>query len=420
MMKKTFFIIIIFLIFSSCDYFGKPDGQGKAIYNDGIVTLSFDPQKSEDNLVRLLKDAKVSIDIALYGFSNEKICDALLDACERGLTVRCVTEYDSEHEDAWLRIAEAIRIHPEYNLTLKLGNTSGIMHNKYFIVDNKYVVTGSTNLTSGMWIHFNNLVIIRSSGLAADFQKDFEVLYAGYNATDKGNDDNLDSDNGFNVIYGNGVTWDENAHKIGEMTVQVYFTPYHYIFPSYAATYTHWNGPDDGDDTDGYQFYNYDDEVLETVDSISDLDEPNALYVIWNLLENAQKSITIYSFAFTDRVVMDLIIKAQEERDVKVKVWMERGQYFSSYSHHGKSFENFAQKVSDFKLCRKADGGLLHHKVIMIDDEILILGSLNFSSAAVNKNDENFLLIRNANKIIDSFKTEAARIDQYSHRPEID
>lgn len=418
MMKKIIFLIILISFFISCDYFGRPDGQGKSAYDDGIVTLSFDPQKSEDNLVRLLDDAKTSIDIALYGFSNERICDAVLDACKRGIAVRCATEYDSEHEDAWLRIAEAIRNYPEYNLSLVLGNTAGIMHNKYFIIDEKYVVTGSTNLTSGMWKHFNNLVIIRSPGLAADFKMDFEVLYAGYNSTSKGNDDDLDSDNGYNVINGNGMKWNETTHPIGNMTVQVFFTPYHYIFPSYAVSYGYWNGPDDNDDTDGYSFFNYDDGNYETVDSISDLDQPNALYVIWELLRNAQKSITIYSFAFTDRVVMDLIIKAQQERGVDVKVWMERGQFYSSYSHHGESFKNFSQKIQNFKLCRKADGGLLHHKVIMIDDEILILGSLNFSSAAVNKNDENFLIIRNAGAIIDVFKTEAVRIDKYSYRPE--
>jgi phosphatidylserine/phosphatidylglycerophosphate/cardiolipin synthase-like enzyme len=35
----------------------------------------------------------------------------------------------------------------------------------------------------------------------------------------------------------------------------------------------------------------------------------------------------------------------------------------------------------------------MHHKVIIIDDEILITGSYNFSNSAENKNDENTLII---------------------------
>jgi phosphatidylserine/phosphatidylglycerophosphate/cardiolipin synthase-like enzyme len=50
----------------------------------------------------------------------------------------------------------------------------------------------------------------------------------------------------------------------------------------------------------------------------------------------------------------------------------------------------------------------------MIDDEILILGSLNFSNNAVSSNDENFLVIRNAKPLINAFMLDAPRINQYS------
>jgi phosphatidylserine/phosphatidylglycerophosphate/cardiolipin synthase-like enzyme len=48
-------------------------------------------------------------------------------------------------------------------------------------------------------------------------------------------------------------------------------------------------------------------------------------------------------------------------------------------------------------LSLKQDGnpGTFHHKVIIIDDEIVITGSLNFSENADDSNDENVLVISN-------------------------
>jgi phosphatidylserine/phosphatidylglycerophosphate/cardiolipin synthase-like enzyme len=38
----------------------------------------------------------------------------------------------------------------------------------------------------------------------------------------------------------------------------------------------------------------------------------------------------------------------------------------------------------------------MHHKVIIIDDEIVVFGSYNFSASADERNDENILIIHNA------------------------
>jgi phosphatidylserine/phosphatidylglycerophosphate/cardiolipin synthase-like enzyme len=40
--------------------------------------------------------------------------------------------------------------------------------------------------------------------------------------------------------------------------------------------------------------------------------------------------------------------------------------------------------------------GSFHHKVFIIDDQILISGSLNFSNNADESNDENVIIIQNA------------------------
>jgi len=36
---------------------------------------------------------------------------------------------------------------------------------------------------------------------------------------------------------------------------------------------------------------------------------------------------------------------------------------------------------------------MFHHKVIIIDDNVVVTGSLNFSDNAADSNDENFLIL---------------------------
>ena len=39
--------------------------------------------------------------------------------------------------------------------------------------------------------------------------------------------------------------------------------------------------------------------------------------------------------------------------------------------------------------------GVMHHKVILIDDDIVVTGSFNFSANADDSNDENVVVLRN-------------------------
>ncbi|MBT7074503.1 MAG: hypothetical protein HN922_06305 [Anaerolineae bacterium] len=51
---------------------------------------------------------------------------------------------------------------------------------------------------------------------------------------------------------------------------------------------------------------------------------------------------------------------------------------------------------SKMQVRRDGNGSFLHHKVIVIDDRIVITGSLNFSDNATESNDENILIVDNA------------------------
>ena len=86
---------------------------------------------------------------------------------------------------------------------------------------------------------------------------------------------------------------------------------------------------------------------------------------------------------------------------------------------------DFAKILRENKIPLKTENyaGKLHSKSMIIDDEYIILGSMNFSNSGENKNDENTVVISNAelskhykeffmylwNKIPDTYLTQNAR-----------
>ena len=51
----------------------------------------------------------------------------------------------------------------------------------------------------------------------------------------------------------------------------------------------------------------------------------------------------------------------------------------------------------------------MHHKVIIIDEKIVITGSYNFSRSAEERNDENVLIIHNA-EVAEKYFAEFERV----------
>jgi phosphatidylserine/phosphatidylglycerophosphate/cardiolipin synthase-like enzyme len=60
---------------------------------------------------------------------------------------------------------------------------------------------------------------------------------------------------------------------------------------------------------------------------------------------------------------------------------------------------------------------ILHHKVIILDDEIVITGSYNFSASAAEKNDENVLIIHSP-EIAATYLDEYERVVQQAEEAE--
>jgi phosphatidylserine/phosphatidylglycerophosphate/cardiolipin synthase-like enzyme len=112
---------------------------------------------------------------------------------------------------------------------------------------------------------------------------------------------------------------------------------------------------------------------------------------ILSLLQGAQESIYFMAYTFTS----DDLGKAIRQRaaaGVTVAGVMDDGQIKSSPATE---YDRFMQAGLDVR--RDGNAGLMHHKVILIDKKIVITGSYNFTVSAETTNDENVVVIHNAN-----------------------
>jgi len=122
---------------------------------------------------------------------------------------------------------------------------------------------------------------------------------------------------------------------------------------------------------------------------------------ILELIGNARESIAFMVFSFTSEDIAHALIE-RVGAGVLVSGVIEEGQYISStYSQ----YDVLRGGGVDIRL----DGNFrnMHHKMIIIDDEIVITGSYNFSNSAETRNDENIVVIHNgyiAAEFLDEFE----------------
>jgi phosphatidylserine/phosphatidylglycerophosphate/cardiolipin synthase-like enzyme len=93
------------------------------------------------------------------------------------------------------------------------------------------------------------------------------------------------------------------------------------------------------------------------------------------------------AYSFTSDDIGNAII-FQAQNGLIVSGVMDEGQVASN---EGTEYDLFRQAGLDVRL----DGseGMMHHKVIIIDEKIVITGSYNFTNSAETRNDENVVII---------------------------
>ncbi len=331
----------------------------------GQVDVYFnDPGVRPDNLwknpdglramVNLIHNAEATIDFSVMGFSHPDIVDAIEMAWERGIRVRMVGDADHWYNEGYQRMLNR-------QVPMSIGNQQHIMHNKFLIVDDRFVFIGTANWTkSDMTQNSNNMILVDHPGVAADFKAEFEQMFDGLFGYMK-----REIDNG-------------RVYQVGDTEVEVWFSP--------------------NEDTLG--------RMLEVVDG-------------------AEESVNFTIFAFTQDFLGSSYIRKHQEVgrrfDLSEKVAGEiprygisgvidqsqlhsNGQYHESYRLLSAGIplrmdgNDQNRKPGDYQ----AGGGRLHSKTMMIDtyaedpdiEKTIVTGSFNWSASATLSNDEFLVLLR--------------------------
>jgi phosphatidylserine/phosphatidylglycerophosphate/cardiolipin synthase-like enzyme len=127
----------------------------------------------ENQLINAINHATSSIDMAIYELNLTNVSDSLIKAHQRGITVRVLTDSDHLTSKHFIKLTTN-------GITVKGDKRRSLMHNKFTVIDNKEVWTGSMNLTfTGAYRHRNNLIHLNSSQAAISYSEEFSQLWAG-------------------------------------------------------------------------------------------------------------------------------------------------------------------------------------------------------------------------------------------------
>lgn len=107
------------------------------------VEVGFSPGGTAQRLIlKSLAEAKESIDVATYSFTSKPVADELTQASVRGVKIRVLA--DKKESQHYTRI----RYLSEQGISVRVSDNYQSMHNKFMVIDNDAVQTGSYNYSA--------------------------------------------------------------------------------------------------------------------------------------------------------------------------------------------------------------------------------------------------------------------------------
>ncbi len=300
----------------------------------------------EDTLIAYIGRAKESIDFCIYNINNgglSNISSALNEAATRGVAIRFITCGTTNHSGVDDLNAEIpVLERPEVE-------NGGIMHNKFAVFDanssdvnQPWVWTGSTNMTyDQVNVDANNIIFIQDQTLAKAYQIEFEEMWGTSSTQPDAANAKFGADKSNNTPH---------EFVIGGNRVENYFSP--------------------SDNTNQ--------KIIDAINTAN-----NDLSIETMLITRSDLALTIED-AFNRGVDVNIITDNENDNTENVNNILS-------------SFLSGAQFVFDDNI-----NGILHNKLAIIDskapdsDPMVITGSHNWSNSANEKNDENTLIIHNA------------------------
>ncbi|KAJ2453456.1 hypothetical protein EV183_002209 [Coemansia sp. RSA 2336] len=140
-----------------------------------IRSYFFPSEESFEALVQFLGSAQHSLDICVFNITDNGVANAIIDAKERGVEVRIIT--DDEQLDC--KGNDVQRLQDDHQIPFKTDNDpSKFMHSKFAVIDKRAVWCGSYNWTVAGRRHNNEAVVCTNDpDTAHAFSSEFDKLW---------------------------------------------------------------------------------------------------------------------------------------------------------------------------------------------------------------------------------------------------
>ena len=150
---------------------GPEQPKPEKVYQVWFTHPGAKPAEDVDQLLcHWLDETKSSLDIAAFELDLPCVEASLIQAKNRGVTVRLVV--DSENPSPELKALK------KAGVPIVGDNRGAFMHNKFIVRDHNAVWTGSLNFTvSGVERNHNNAIAIADPGMARLYQAEFEEMF---------------------------------------------------------------------------------------------------------------------------------------------------------------------------------------------------------------------------------------------------
>ncbi len=313
-------------------YFNRSVDNSVATISNAISLFS----ATDDTIIAQIDRAMITLDIAVYNNNSGQIVQSINNALDRGVIIRYIAEGQTANT-ALSSLNSSIPV-----LFRENAMSSG-MHNKFVIVDpddvdNALVLTGSTNFTSNnLFSDPNNMVIVQDQALARGYTLEFEEMWGSTGPQP----DPVASRFGEFKSYNT-----PEKFIIGGRNVELYFSP-----------------------TDNTT------QAIARAISKADYDLDFALLLITN----------------------DILAEAIADR---VSIFLQPRGVLDDINGSGSDYQFLLD--NGVVVVQHTVDGQLHHKYATIDhsqpaaDPTVVTGSHNWSASAESTNDENTLIIHDA------------------------
>ncbi len=129
-------------------------------------------------IIKILKSSKESVRICVAWISGQIYASILNELAHKGVVVELIFDNNATNLNHGV---PASNLYKSYPINTRLS--SSFMHNKFCIVDNSVLITGSFNWSQKAKHSFENIIVIKNEfNLVKDFLHEFYDLIEYYNA----------------------------------------------------------------------------------------------------------------------------------------------------------------------------------------------------------------------------------------------